>query len=208
MKRLSAIVNTFFSVAILSFITFSITANDAFGQEQESSIREMLIERDNSIKALLGDNETFTEAQREQLKDMINGVIDFEAMGKAALGKEWNTLSSEQQTEFVDLFSEIVRGQSLADLEIYRLKFDFKEVKVDGNKAQVHTETVYKDQPTLVAYSLAMKQGAWHVDDIILDGVSTADGYARSFQTFVRKKGFDALMAQLQKKLDNMNAGA
>ena len=208
MKRLSAIVNTLFSIAILSFITFSIFANHARAQGQETSIREMLHERDTRIKALLGDNEAFSGAQREELKDMINGVIDFEAMGKAALGKEWNSLSADQQSEFVDLFSEIVRGQSMADLEIYRLEFDFKEIIVDGDKAQVHTETVYKDQPTRVDYSLAMKQGGWHVDDIILDGVSTADGYARSFQTFVRKKGFDALMAQLQKKLDNMNAGA
>jgi phospholipid transport system substrate-binding protein len=59
-----------------------------------------------------------------------------------------------------------------------------------------------------VEYALGLRDAEWRVDDIILDGVSTTEGYARSFQTYMRKRGFDALMTNLQKRLDKMNAAS
>jgi phospholipid transport system substrate-binding protein len=53
---------------------------------------------------------------------------------------------------------------------------------------------------------LNRKDGEWRVVDIVLDDVSTAEGYARSFQTVIRKRGFDALMTSLNKKLDSMTS--
>ena len=65
---------------------------------------------------------------------------------------------------------------------------------------------VYKNVPTEVVYLLGLKDDQWRVRDIVLDDVSTADGYARSFQTVVRKRGFDALMESLTRKLDSMSS--
>ncbi len=172
---------------------------------QEDTIRTMLAERDTEIKTLLGDKDTFTDAQRAELKELINGVIDFEEMARDALGPEWDELTPEQRTEFVKVFSEIVKGQSLADLEIYRLKMDIGAIRVDGDSAHVETSTVYREKPMSVAYVMGYRNDDWRVDDIVLDGVSTTEGYARSFQTYVRKRGFDALMASLHKKLDRMS---
>ena len=127
-------------------------------------------------------------------------------MGKDALGKEWDTITPEQQAEFVKVFSEIVKGRSLSDLEIYRLEVEYEQVTVEGDEARVQTKTVYKEQPMLVEYDMGYRSDEWRVDDIILDGVSTTEGYARSFQTYIRKRGFDALMQNLHKRLEKMNA--
>ncbi|MEZ4699818.1 MAG: ABC transporter substrate-binding protein [Rhodothermales bacterium] len=178
----------------------------ASAQAQEDVIRKMLIDRDHEIKALLGDKKTLTDAQEDELKELINGVIDFDRMSQDALGAEWSKLTPEQHTEFVKVFSEIVKGQSLADLDIYRLNMTIGDIKVDDDSAHVETTTVYKEKPMNVAYALGFRGNEWRVDDIILDGVSTTEGYARSFQTYVRKRGFDALMASLHKKLDKMSA--
>ena len=42
--------------------------------------------------------------------------------------------------------------------------------------------------------------------DIILDEVSTVKGYARSFQSVIRKKGFDDLMERLENRLEKEKA--
>ena len=192
-----------FSLAAVLFIGASSTSA-VFAQD--SAILELLKQRDKEIKSLIGDKNEFTEGQKEELQTLINGVIDFEQMGKDALGKEWDTITPEQQAEFVKVFSEIVKGRSLSDLEIYRLEVEYEQVTVEGDEARVQTKTIYKEQPMKVEYDMGFRSDEWRVDDIILDGVSTTEGYARSFQTYIRKRGFDALMQNLHKRLEKMNA--
>ena len=188
----------FILIAVAGFIS------EAPAQDKEKEVRQTLEQRDQEIKKLLGTKTTFTSEQREQLKTVINDGINFEAMGRIALGEFWAKLTAAQRKEFVDVFSEIVRNQSLSNLDVYRAKVTYKDVTVKGNAATVLTTTVYKNVPTEVSYVLGFTGGKWRVEDIVLDDVSTAEGYARSFQTVIRKKGFDSLMTSLRKKLENV----
>ena len=175
-------------------------------QNQSDDVRRFLEQRDQEIKHVLGDQDTFTDEQREQLKHVINSGIDFTAMGRTALGPFWADTTPARQQEFVDVFSQIVRNQSLSDLDAYRSVVTYENITADDAMARVTTTTVYKDIPMKVEYVLGRTNGQWQVWDIILDDVSTADGYARSFQAVVRKRGFDSLMNSLQKKLDKMRS--
>ena len=198
--------NRILSLVLAGFVLAGAFALPTRAQDGPAQIRTMLEQRDQQIKALLGTRKTFTDDQRAQLKRVINDVIDFEAMGRAALGPHWGKLTEAQRTNFVNVFSEIVRAQSLSDLDIYRTNVTYGKITVDGDSAHVLTTVTYKDTPTKVEYALGYRDGTWRVDDIILDDVSTTAGYARSFQSVVRKKGFDALMTSLQKKLDQVTA--
>lgn len=169
-------------------------------------MRRFLEQRDREIKNVLGDRETFTDEQREQLKNVINDGIDFAAMGRVALGSFWADPAPAQREEFVDVFSRIVRNQSLSDLDVYRSVITYGNITANDTLAYVTTTTVYKDIPTKVEYVLGRTSQQWRVRDIILDDVSTAEGYARSFQSVVRKRGFDSLMNSLRKKLDGMRS--
>jgi len=123
-------------------------------------------------------------------------------MGREALGRHWDELSAERQQAFVDVFSEIVRYQSLGDVDIYRAQVTYEEITVSGDTAHVLTTTVYKDVPTVVAYTLQRTDAQWLATDVVLDDVSTVEGYSRSFQSYIRKRGFDALMDNLNKRLE------
>lgn len=176
-------------------------AQDAAEQE----IRTMLESRDQQIKSILdGDTSSFSDQQRDELKTLINGVIDFRAMGQVALGPFWSDLDGSQQEEFVDVFRDIVRAQSLADLEVYNSRVTYDKITVAGDSAYVETITEYKGTQTPVIYDLEKQDTSWVAEDIVVDGVSTAESYARSFQTVVRKRGFDALMTSLKKKRDQV----
>lgn len=179
----------------------SAQAQDAAEQE----IRTMLESRDQQIKSILdGDTSSFSDQQRDELKTLINGVIDFRAMGQVALGPFWSDLDGSQQEEFVDVFRDIVRAQSLADLEVYNSRVTYDKISVAGDSAYVETITEYKGTQTPVVYNLQKQDTSWVAEDIVVDGVSTAESYARSFQTVVRKRGFDALMTSLKKKRDQV----
>ena len=196
-------------LSALARLLTTFAAAPAAAQSQDAApqeIREMLERRDQEIKSILKGDTNFSAQQRDELKTLINGVIDFEAMGQIALGPFWSDLDAGQREEFVTVFRDIVRAQSLSDLEVYNSKVTYETIRVEGDSAFVETVTEYKGTSTPVIYDLARENDTWVAEDIVVDGVSTAESYARSFQTVIRKRGFDSLMTALQKKRDKVLA--
>ncbi|MEM8599148.1 MAG: ABC transporter substrate-binding protein [Bacteroidota bacterium] len=169
--------------------------------QDAATIKQMLQDRDTEIKAILGTGTSYTDAQRERLRTVVNDVIDFRAMGAYALGDTWDTLTEEQRSRFVDAFSGTVRRQSLARLDIYQATVSYGEVAVDGTTATATTTTTYRDTRAEVVYDLAKSNGEWLVTDITIDGVGTAGPYRRSFQRMIARRGYDALVSSLERTL-------
>jgi phospholipid transport system substrate-binding protein len=189
----------FVSAVVPSAIVPAAVARQATESE---AIRDMLEERETEIKAILGQDDELSEAQMDALREAVNSMFDFGAMGRAALGRHWDELPAARQQQFVAVFSEIVRYQSLGDVDIYRAAVTYEDITVSGNEAHVMTTTVYKEVPTTVEYKLQRADDTWLATDVILDEVSTVEGYSRSFQSYIRKRGFDALMDNLNKRLE------
>ncbi len=195
------------SVLFTALLLLSGGAPTAFGQGESATaaeIRQMLEQRDQEIKAILGETDDYTAEQRAQLKELVNGVIDFRVMGQRALGPHWEDLGEDQRDEFVSVFREVVRAQSMGDLGVYNSAVTYDQIDVQRDSAFVRTQTTYEGRTTAVEYVLERREDEWRAEDIIIDGVSTVEGYARSFQTVVRKRGFDSLMKSLRKKRDEV----
>src|SRR5699024_1423606 len=170
-------------------------------QKDKASITQLLEKRDAEIKELMGPKGTeYTQQQREELKNIINSIIDYRAMAKYALGNTYDDLSAAERDEFVDLFSTIIRDHSLNKLDIYRAKVNYKEIAVDDNTAEVKTMAQLEDVRTPVGYTMEYKDNEWVVTDMIIDDVSTAESYNRQFQKIIRKKGYDSLLENLRKR--------
>lgn len=188
------------TITILSLLLVLGTIS-SYGQDTSEDIRTMLVERDQEIKDLLGPKDSeYTDEQRENLKEIINGVIDFEEMAKQALDETYNTISEENRVEFVDLFSTIIRDQSLNKLDIYRATVTYNKVNVDGEKANVETMAELDDIRTPVSYAMIKKNSEWVISDMVIDDVSTAGSYNRQFQRIIARRGFDSLMESLRKR--------
>lgn len=184
----------------LLIILFTITSN-LQAQSPQDEIRALLEQRDVEVKTLLGPKGSeYSDEQRAKLKEMINGVIDFEAMAKYALEDTYDTLNTDTQNEFVDLFGTIVRDQSLNKLDIYRAEVTYKSITLEGGVAMVKTLAELDDIRTPVDYTMVKEGDKWVITDLILDEVSTAESYNRQFQRIIKKKGFDSLLSTLRKR--------
>lgn len=191
------------SALLTAFLLLSVGTTPARAQGESATtdeIRQMLENRDQQIKSILKGTDDYTAEQRAELKELINGVIDFRVMGQRALGAHWEDLSDKQRDEFVSVFRDVVRAQSMSDLGVYNSKVTYDQIEVHDDSAFVRTRTKYEGRTTPVEYVLERRDEAWRAEDIIVDGVSTAEGYARSFQTVVRQRGFETLMKSLRKK--------
>ena len=188
-----------------AFITIWITllwvASGAINQTDAEEIRQLLESRDQEVKELLGPaGSEYTQAQRDQLKDIINDVIDYRSMAMHALGRTYNEISDEEREEFVSLFSTIIRDNSLNSLDIYRADVTYTDIVVDGDEAKVYTLAELEEVRTSVDYDLRLIEGEWMITDMTIDSVSTAESYNRQFQSIIRQRGFDALLQSLQRR--------
>lgn len=190
-------------ILLLSFWMSMQIANPTDTKVQE--IKNLLLNRDKQIKTLLGpEGSTYTDKQKDELKVIINGIIDYKAMGKIALQTTFDEITEEQRKDFVDVFGQIIRDQSLAKLDIYRASVVYETIEVDGEKAYVKTIASLKDVKTPVSYTMEFKNKEWFITDMIIDNVSTAGSYQKSFQGVIKKKGFDSLMKSLHKRADKI----
>jgi len=182
-------------------IIMLIAVSSVAAQSAENEIREMLDERDDEIKELLGPKGTeHTQEQRDKLKDIINDVIDYRAMARRALGNTYDEISDEQREEFVSLFATIIRDNSLNRLDIYRAEVTYNSIEVENDSAFVRTIAQLENVRTSVDYSMQKKEDDWMITDMSIDEVSTADSYNRQFQSIIRQRGFDALLQSLQRR--------
>lgn len=187
-------------LTLLCGLSFLVTGN-ALAQNGTEELRTMLEERDEEIKQLLGPKGTeYTQEQRNQLKNIINGVIDYREMAQIALEGIYDTLDAKIRDEFVDLFSTIIRDQSLNKLDIYRADVTYKDIEITDGNAVVNTVAQLDNVRTPVIYNMKRKNDEWVVIDMIIDDVSTAESYQRQFRNIIRKKGFDSLMETLRKR--------
>lgn len=193
------------AVLVLGVCATPIQAQSQQGPQEE--IRQLFEERDQEIKSILSGKSEYTDQQRARLKELINGVIDFRAMAKTALGPHWDTLGTNRRDQFVEVFQDVVRAQSMGDLDVYNSKVTYDQISVQGDSAYVRTMTEYKGTKTPVEYVLTRRDDTWKAEDIVVDDVSTAEGYARSFQSVMRKRGYDALMGALEKKRKETSGG-
>ncbi|WP_240894578.1 MlaC/ttg2D family ABC transporter substrate-binding protein [Fodinibius halophilus] len=177
---------------------------NGFAQKNSSTIKELLEKRNTQVKKLVGPKGTeYTQKQRDELKDIINGIIDYHAMARYALQDTYNDLSKEEKDEFVDLFSTVIRDHSLKNLDIYRADVKYEQIEVEGDSAVVETLAQLKRVRTPVTYKMAYDKTSkeWVVTDIIIDDVSTAGSYRRQFQNIIKKKGYAHLLKTLRKKV-------
>ena len=193
-------------------LILGLAAPSALAQSDRQDIRTLLEQRDRELKQairpLIDNPDRATPAQKERVQDLINELLNFREMSRRILGPYWADLSPARRTEFVEVFSAIVRAQSLGDLEAYNAPVTYEEIRVAGDTAFVRTRTTYRDKPADIVYHLGRTDGQWFAHDIVVDEVGTVDGYARSFRSVIRKKGFDALMTSLRKKRDEVTASA
>jgi phospholipid transport system substrate-binding protein len=64
----------------------------------------------------------------------------------------------------------------------------------------VETTAIFNNVRTPVWYALEKRGTGWVITDMAVDNVSTAESYRRSFQSVIRRRGFDGLLENLRRR--------
>jgi phospholipid transport system substrate-binding protein len=156
--------------------------------------------KDTELQALLRDK--VASKQTGRIKVLINGIFDFEELGKHALGPDtWKTMTPDQQKRFVKAFKEMVENASVKKLEVYQSdSSNYEAPDLGDGKASVTAHVFSKGTESVVTYKLLAKDGGWKAWDLIIDDLSTARNYGEQFHKILQTSNIDGLIAKLAKK--------
>lgn len=170
---------------------------------QESPV-EVVRARNERVRSILeAEGDSVSAEIREELKDVINGLIDFRELSRRALGRYWDDRTEEEKAEFVDVFRQLVRNSSVRKLGVHRAdSVVYREPEITDGEA-VLTTIGYKDRRTVeIVYHMHRSGGEWEAYDVVIDGSSTLRTYRDSFYQEIQATSYDAMFARLKEKLE------
>ena len=204
MKIKSALITTAvtLSAVFLSFTSPTLKAEEANTAvvQPMAQIQEVVEELVQVVEALPGEKNT-TE-RRKRMRVIITPHFDFREMAMRSLGDKWNKVTTAEQNEFTDLFSELLAKTYLNRLDnLGRGMVKFENERVATSGALVHTTVKYKEDTFPLDYKLLLRDGQWKVYDVIIENIGLVQNYRNEFAGIIRKDGFPALIQRLKDKL-------
>ena len=148
--------------------------------------------------------------QREKFWALIEPVFDFKELSKRTLARNWKKFNDAQQTEFAQVFSEL-----MGNIYVDRIQGGYSDETIEfGNQilhesrplAVVKTFIVSSRNRIPVDYSLTKQGETWRVYDVKVEGVSLVKNYRSQFKEILSKDSPDQLIEQLKKKVAEQNA--
>jgi len=161
----------------------------------------------NKVLKTLGDPAFKAKPKDQQIATIgaeIDNIFDFKELSRRTLGKQWKKMSAGQQTEFVELFKELLQGVYADRLLAYsdqKVIFD-KEIMLKKGRAEVQSYLQTSDGKKIpLFYRLTDKSGSWKVYDMIIEGVSMVKNYRTQFRQILAKDSPDKLLEILRDKV-------
>lgn len=154
------------------------------------------------VIAILKDPKLQGEAKRKQLREAIYPKFDFAEMARRSLGIHWQRRSPEEQQEFVRLFTEVMEGAYMSNLEGYQgEKVIIGSEKQDKEFAEVDTKVVTKKgEEVTVNYKLRQTSNDWKIYDVVIENISLVNNYRSQFNRVIAQSSYDELFRKMKDK--------
>lgn len=171
---------------------------------------ELVRQTSEQVLSTLEKNKALYDKEPDRIYQLVDDIIlpnlDFVAMSKLALGKNWNQATPDQQTRFTEAFkSMLIRTYSKSLTEYAGQKIEFLPYRpADPNRmtTEVSTRILQSNGPAIpIDYRLRFKDDVWKVYDITIDGISLVTNYRNSFASDIRAVGMDGLIEKLNAKV-------
>ncbi|HDZ84871.1 MAG TPA: ABC transporter substrate-binding protein, partial [Nitrospirae bacterium] len=113
------VIKAFFIVNFIAYLMLCQTVGAANESKAIESVRTTVeavldVMRDETLSGPEKSRE-----RREKMKALISVRFDFREMSRRALARHWKKRTTEEQDEFVDLFSDLLQNTYISKIEKY-----------------------------------------------------------------------------------------
>lgn len=178
----------------------------ALSSAQDGPVTRYVRERHDQVNEMLRHDPPGA-ARDAAVGAIIDGLLDFDALSRAALAAHWDEMNAAQQAEFVSILQELTRNSYLGNLQNI-LDFEVTyggETDITGGTRVATTarsRTERRSEPVEIAYSMHNVGGAWRAFDVTTAGVSMVANYRRQFHSIISEHGIAGLLERMRTRRD------
>jgi phospholipid transport system substrate-binding protein len=148
--------------------------------------------------------------RRVAVRKIANDIFDFTETAKRSLGRHWQARTPAEQTEFVQLFSDLLERSYLSKIEVYggeKIQY-LSDALENGDQAKVLTKIVTKQGSEIpIEYRMHKKSDKWLVYDVMIEGVSLVANYRTQFNKIIQTSSFQELVKKMKSKQEELASG-
>jgi phospholipid transport system substrate-binding protein len=171
-----------------------------------NELQHTVLAIDALVRRRVPDWSPEADAVKWQVDSILAGVLDYEQIGRSALGMDWDQLTNPQHSAFLQAFSALTDRAFVSALTRSDVHLRFVSETVMGEKASVMV-TAGVSRPTpgaeqQIEYRLVRKQGRWLIYDVLVDGVGLVDSYHAQFARLIQRDGPGELIDRMRRELE------
>jgi phospholipid transport system substrate-binding protein len=180
----------------------------SFGSQPMETLKSSVDSVINTLKDADYQSPSQKQDQLEKIWGIFEQIFDFKEMARRTLANNWKSFTPQQQEEFSDIF-----GKFLGNNYLGKIQAEFRGESVDyvshemltDSKAMVKTKILRRGVETPIDYSMLLKDGAWKIYDVKIEGVSLLKNYRAQFRSILMNKSPEYLIDMLKKKLEEQD---
>jgi len=138
----------------------------------------------------------------EQVRRRMQELTDFSGFSERALGPTWGTLTRDEQLRFQRALQRLLESHYMGrPASIFdKQKVQVKSAARVGEQMAVSLAVQRDDVDIDVVVELQALRDGWQVRDVAIDGLSLLEDYRAQFQTYLKKKSLNELIAKLESR--------
>lgn len=167
------------------------------------------------LKSIVSDPKLKGAANEKQRRDKIREIIlscmDFEEMGKRAMGRHWVKLNKTQRYEYLEVFAEFMeayyREQIFNSVEFLAndLIVKYGRENIDGEYAEVSVVFSGGNSTIKTLIKLRLLGNRWKVYDMVIEDISMVQNWRSQFDRIFTKESYSGLIRALENKIREFN---
>ena len=158
---------------------------------------------------VLRATDTDLDAREDRFRGLLRQGFDLPFIGRFALGPYWRRATTEQRSDYLEVFGEYVLQTYSSRLGGYtgETMSIVAERRAGEKDSLVQTEIVRPSGPAISAeWRVRVIDGQYRIIDITIEGVSMAVTKRSEFSAVIQSKGIEGLIAALRARANKMPA--
>jgi phospholipid transport system substrate-binding protein len=170
-----------------------------------SMLEKVSAELIDQLEAKQGQMKQNPQAAVNLVNEVLMPHVDMDVVSYAVLGKQWQSATAQEKSEFKKRFTTILIMTYVKALTSYTNEtVKFMPLKEDYNTAKrlrVDSRILRQQAPPIpVSYRVIRRDDTWKIYDLIVEQVSLVQNYRSQFSSVLRQGGgMQALLKTLEK---------
>ena len=184
----------------------------ASSAEETPAAADVIRKLNDTFQSVLKDAQKLGyDGRLARLTPVIDSTFDLEFMARTAIGAEWSNLGEAERKRWLEAFGNLTKANYAGRFDHWsNQSFEFLGEEPSANDTvMIRTRVIDPGSENVdISYRMRKTDAGWKVIDIYLKGTVSALALRRSeYSAVLKREGFEALVASVEKKIGDLRAG-